>query len=55
MANSAGARHRNDLSIRRNIHETREWSRNSPVPIGTVPMYQALEKGMELQKTLTGK
>ncbi|MBL4831375.1 MAG: phosphomethylpyrimidine synthase ThiC [Aliivibrio sp.] len=34
-----------DLSTGRNIHETREWiMRNSPVPIGTVPMYQALEK-----------
>ncbi|PSV61047.1 phosphomethylpyrimidine synthase ThiC [Photobacterium profundum] len=34
-----------DLSTGRNIHETREWIiRNSPVPIGTVPMYQAQEK-----------
>ncbi|GAA4492705.1 phosphomethylpyrimidine synthase ThiC [Pseudaeromonas paramecii] len=34
-----------DLSTGRHIHETREWIlRNSPVPIGTVPMYQALEK-----------
>ncbi len=34
-----------DLSTGRNIHETREWIiRNSPVPIGTVPIYQALEK-----------
>jgi len=34
-----------DLSTGRNIHETREWiMRNSPVPIGTVPIYQALEK-----------
>ncbi len=34
-----------DLSTGKNIHETREWIiRNSPVPIGTVPMYQALEK-----------
>nr|WP_232568843.1 phosphomethylpyrimidine synthase ThiC [Photobacterium iliopiscarium] len=34
-----------DLSTGRNIHETREWIiRNSPIPIGTVPMYQALEK-----------
>lgn len=34
-----------DLSTGRNIHETREWIiRNSPVPIGTVPVYQALEK-----------
>ncbi len=34
-----------DLSTGRNIHQTREWIlRNSPVPIGTVPLYQALEK-----------
>ena len=34
-----------DLSTGENIHETREWIiRNSPVPVGTVPMYQALEK-----------
>ncbi len=34
-----------DLSTGQNIHETREWIlRNSPVPIGTVPIYQALEK-----------
>ena len=34
-----------DLSTGRNIHETREWIlRNAPVPIGTVPIYQALEK-----------
>jgi len=34
-----------DLSTGKNIHETREWViRNSPVPIGTVPIYQALEK-----------
>ena len=34
-----------DLSTGNNIHETREWIiRNSPVPIGTVPLYQALEK-----------
>ncbi|MEM7082283.1 MAG: phosphomethylpyrimidine synthase ThiC [Pseudomonadota bacterium] len=34
-----------DLSTGKNIHETREWLlRNSPVPIGTVPIYQALEK-----------
>jgi phosphomethylpyrimidine synthase len=35
-----------DLSTGKNIHATREWIlRNSPVPIGTVPIYQALEKG----------
>nr|WP_319399878.1 phosphomethylpyrimidine synthase ThiC [uncultured Carboxylicivirga sp.] len=34
-----------DLSTGNNIHETREWIiRNSPVPVGTVPLYQALEK-----------
>jgi phosphomethylpyrimidine synthase len=34
-----------DLSTGQNIHETREWIvRNSPVPVGTVPLYQALEK-----------
>ena len=34
-----------DLSTGKNIHATREWIlRNSPVPIGTVPIYQALEK-----------
>ena len=34
-----------DLSTGRHIHETREWIiRNAPVPIGTVPIYQALEK-----------
>ncbi len=41
-----------DLSTGKNIHETREWIiRNSPVPIGTVPLYQALEKvGGETKK-----
>jgi phosphomethylpyrimidine synthase len=34
-----------DLSTGKHIHETREWViRNSPVPIGTVPIYQALDK-----------
>lgn len=34
-----------DLSTGKNIHETREWIiRNSPVPVGTVPLYQAIEK-----------
>ena len=34
-----------DLSTGKNIHQTREWIlRNSPVPVGTVPIYQALEK-----------
>jgi phosphomethylpyrimidine synthase len=41
-----------DLSTGRNIHDTREWIvRNSPVPIGTVPIYQALEKSAAWPKT----
>ncbi|MER3153794.1 phosphomethylpyrimidine synthase ThiC [Salmonella enterica subsp. enterica serovar Larochelle] len=43
-----------DLSTGRYIHETREWIlRNSPVPIGTVPIYQALEKVNGLAEDLT--
>lgn len=43
-----------DLSTGKNIHETREWIiRNSPVPIGTVPIYQALEKVDGLAEALT--
>ena len=43
-----------DLSTGRNIHETREWIiRNSPVPIGTVPLYQALEKVNGIAENLT--
>ncbi|MDA1044212.1 MAG: phosphomethylpyrimidine synthase ThiC [Verrucomicrobia bacterium] len=43
-----------DLSTGRNIHETREWIiRNSPVPIGTVPVYQALEKVGGIPEELT--
>ncbi len=43
-----------DLSTGRNIHETREWiMRNSPVPIGTVPIYQALEKVNGIAEDLT--
>ncbi len=43
-----------DLSTGRNIHNTREWSiRNSPVPIGTVPIYQALEKVDGVAEDLT--
>lgn len=43
-----------DLSTGRNIHETREWIlRNSPVPIGTVPIYQALEKVKGVAEDLT--
>jgi len=43
-----------DLSTGRNIHDTREWIiRNSPVPIGTVPIYQALEKVGGIAEDLT--
>jgi len=43
-----------DLSTGKNIHETREWiMRNSPVPIGTVPIYQALEKVGGVPEDLT--
>ena len=43
-----------DLSTGRNIHNTREWIiRNSPVPIGTVPLYQALEKVNGIAEDLT--
>ncbi|WP_158962253.1 phosphomethylpyrimidine synthase ThiC [Myroides fluvii] len=43
-----------DLSTGKNIHETREWIiRNSPVPIGTVPIYQALEKVKGVAEELT--
>jgi phosphomethylpyrimidine synthase len=43
-----------DLSTGRNIHETRQWIiRNSPVPIGTVPIYQALEKVNGVPEELT--
>lgn len=45
-----------DLSTGKNIHETREWIlRNSPVPIGTVPIYQALEKVDGKAEELTWK
>jgi phosphomethylpyrimidine synthase len=43
-----------DLSTGKNIHETREWIiRNSPVPVGTVPIYQALEKAEGKAEELT--
>ena len=43
-----------DLSTGRNIHDTREWIlRNSPVPVGTVPIYQALEKVGGIAEDLT--
>jgi phosphomethylpyrimidine synthase len=43
-----------DLSTGRNIHETRQWIvRNSPVPVGTVPLYQALEKVGGVAEDLT--
>lgn len=45
-----------DLSTGKNIHETREWIvRNSPVPVGTVPIYQALEKVGGRAEELTWK
>ena len=45
-----------DLSTGKNIHETREWIiRNAPVPIGTVPIYQALEKVDGVAENLTWK
>ncbi len=45
-----------DLSTGRYIHETREWIlRNSPVPIGTVPIYRALEKVNRIAEDLTWK
>ena len=43
-----------DLSTGDNIHETREWIvRNCPVPVGTVPMYQAMEKVKGKAENLT--
>src|SRR5699024_7727150 len=43
-----------DLSTGKNIHTTREWIiRNSPVPVGTVPIYQALEKVNGIAEDLT--
>jgi phosphomethylpyrimidine synthase len=45
-----------DLSTGKHIHETREWIiRNSPVPIGTVPIYQALEKVTARPRTSPGR
>ena len=45
MGHPLGRGHRHGPLDGENIHETREWIiRNSPVPIGTVPIYQALEK-----------
>lgn len=43
-----------DLSTGSNIHETREWvMRNSPVPVGTVPIYQCLEKAGGIVENIT--
>lgn len=54
MVNPLGSRYGDDLSTGRYIHETREWIlRNSPVPIGTVPIYQALEKVNGIAEDLT--
>lgn len=45
MGNPLGADTIMDLSTGSKIHTTREWIiRNSPVPVGTVPLYQALER-----------
>jgi len=45
-----------DLSTGAQIHETREWIlRNSPVPVGTVPIYQALEKVGGAPRTSPGR
>jgi phosphomethylpyrimidine synthase len=49
-----GSRYDYGLIYGKNIHETREWIiRNSPVPIGTVPIYQALEKVNGIAEDLT--
>lgn len=54
MGDALGADTVMDLSTGRYIHETREWIlRNSPVPIGTVPIYQALEKVNGIAEDLT--
>ncbi len=43
-----------DLSTGANIHETREWiMRNAPIPVGTVPIYQALEKAGGVVENIT--
>lgn len=45
-----------DLSTGKHIHETREWIiRNSPVPIGTVPIYQALKRSTGAPKNSPGR
>ncbi len=55
MVHTLGADTVMDLSTGRYIHETREWIlRNSPVPIGTVPIYRALEKVNRIAEDLTG-
>ena len=54
MGNPLGRGYHMDLSTGKNIHETREWIiRNSPVPIGAVPVYQALEKCNGVAEDLT--
>ena len=54
MGDPLGRRHGHGPSTGRNIHDTREWIvRNSPVPIGTVPIYQALEKVGGVAEDLT--
>ena len=54
MGDALGRGHGHGPLDRKNIHETREWIiRNSPVPIGTVPIYQALEKVGGVAEDLT--
>jgi len=56
LGDPLGRRHRDGSFHGKHIHETREWIiRNSPVPIGTVPIYQALEKVDARRKKLIGK
>ena len=54
MVDAVGRRHRHGSLDRQEIHQTREWIlRNAPVPIGTVPIYQALEKAGGRPEDLT--
>ena len=54
MGNTLGCRYDDGFIYRKNIHTTREYLlRNSPVPVGTVPIYQALEKVNGVAEDLT--
>ena len=54
MGDPLGSRHNDGSFYRKNIHTTREWIiRNYPVPVGTVPIYQALEKVNGVAEDLT--